>query len=494
MSNTAALLDSDLDYSTDFALIAEAVVQTDAQSVHISDVHDRSCVPSIGLSPNQPPFSFVLNAPPALASTINEGAVTYLNQGQLYQIRVQYNFTNNDYQMNTFRSIICLCFWDQTAQQQEDELIQKWTNEYSSPFLFDIDMKVTQGITSILRSPLVPNAIEIVWNAYDPVSLFLRFHCTSTDFVAKRHGGEKGVPLRLQIDTYQANEHQCYRHLDSSCCKFQLFRLKGAQRKAKLDRIRMKRFRPDEDSNQQTIADSTVLKSYRFSILYTKNLLSLSYPASDLMEVSDSSEFWTAALDKNENRRQIMEDNMSSSSESLIGTFGSSHMQVDPPDGVGKITIYSTKENVTQWLRTNQYESVLHRFQDYNGLDLLRLSIDDMRRICNGDDAISIRLHHQLHEKLVQPLRTLYIKLYPNEFFSAIYLHRLTRQELEERLFELLKKSPEEILTVFVELKKIKVRIDTDDIVKYSLPNEAPFHLNVSFNELVLIPIHTSIS
>ena len=170
-------------------------------------------------------FHLILNVPPASASKINEETTTYLNQGQPYEIKFQVNpiktenssQTTTDYSppTTTYRSVLRLCFWDKNLQTQEQELMQKWISEYQLSTLFDIDMNLTYRILSIVRSKQIPNAVELVWDTSTTASAFIRFKCTSTDFAQKRHGGEKGIPLRIQIDTYHETDIDQIEHVHS---------------------------------------------------------------------------------------------------------------------------------------------------------------------------------------------------------------------------------------------------------------------------------------
>ena len=59
-------------------------------------------------------------------------------------------------------------------------------------------------------------------------------HCISTEFTPKKHGGERGVPFRLQIETFSSDSGNCRLH--AGACILQVFKLKGADRKHKQDR------------------------------------------------------------------------------------------------------------------------------------------------------------------------------------------------------------------------------------------------------------------
>lgn len=43
----------------------------------------------------------------------------------------------------------------------------------------------------------------------------------------RKHGGEKGVPFRVQIDTFKENENEEYtEHLHSASCQIKVFKVK----------------------------------------------------------------------------------------------------------------------------------------------------------------------------------------------------------------------------------------------------------------------------
>ncbi|CAF3566613.1 unnamed protein product [Rotaria socialis] len=417
-------------------------------------------------------FKFILNALTASSARINEETTTYLNQGQPYEIRFRANniSSSEKFSPTIYRSILRLCFWDKTFQNQERELMQKWLNEYQSTSLFDVDMNLTYGILSIISARQIPNAIEIVWDPSTTTSLFIRFKCTSTDFANKRHGGEKGIPLRIQIDTYHENDVDDLKHLYSCCCKIQLFRLKGAQRKNKADKIRIEKLNLDQRRQYQTTLEYTILQSCIISPLYTLNLLSLSHLPDDLSNVYTQSSMTTENITVEETDFGNIEEKrhnsigyLSSSLPNLKQTYFDS--RTNENQIATKITVQSSSEEVSHWLNDNHFVAVVNRFQNYRGIDLLRLTADDIRRICNDDDSISIRLYNQLNETIVAPLKTLYVKVNNTDLYSAIYLHTLTRDEFEKKLFKLIHPNQPETYNLVLELNKIKIKIDTDDVI-----------------------------
>lgn len=58
----------------------------------------------------------------------------------------------------------------------------------------------------------------------------LQVHCISTEFTPRKHGGEKGVPFRIQIDTFakgDSGEHT--EHLHSASCQIKVFKVRAGQ-------------------------------------------------------------------------------------------------------------------------------------------------------------------------------------------------------------------------------------------------------------------------
>lgn len=58
-------------------------------------------------------------------------------------------------------------------------------------------------------------------------SPIVQVHCISTEFTPRKHGGEKGVPFRIQVDTFKQNENGEYTdHLHSASCQIKVFKVR----------------------------------------------------------------------------------------------------------------------------------------------------------------------------------------------------------------------------------------------------------------------------
>ncbi|CAF4622677.1 unnamed protein product [Rotaria socialis] len=172
------------------------------------------------------------------------------------------------------------------------------------------------------------------------------------------------------------------------------------------------------------------------STLYTLNLLRLSYRPDDLFDVCTAS-----TIEENSPIRKQVYHNFEINNKDN----DCSETKVET-----KITMRSSSDEVLHWLNHNSFFSVVNRFQYYTGVDLLRLTKNDIRQICNGDDAISIRLHYQLNETIIQSLKILYITLTNSDIYSTIYLHTLTKRELGEKCFELSQQPQQKIFYIIL--------------------------------------------
>uniref|UniRef100_A0A8B9YZN5 Grh/CP2 DB domain-containing protein n=1 Tax=Buteo japonicus TaxID=224669 RepID=A0A8B9YZN5_9AVES len=88
----------------------------------------------------------------------------------------------------------------------------------------------------------------------------LKVHCISTEFTLRKNGGEKGVPFRIQIDTFGVGgKGDPPEHLHSASCLIKVFKPKGADRKQKTDREKVEKQPALEREKFQPAYESTVL-------------------------------------------------------------------------------------------------------------------------------------------------------------------------------------------------------------------------------------------
>jgi len=171
-------------------------------------------------------YMYVLEAQTSLVQKRGEDSLTYLNKGQFYFI----SFEAQHSKAVRVKSIIHLVFRNEKEPDNELTHWRYWYNQQPNPNqrALDIDMKSCQNIEDV--EEVGYNALAVYWDPNAKSKVSLRINCLSTDFSAQK--GVKGIPLHLQIDTFEdfsdatIPTHRAF-------CQIKVFRDKGAERKNK---------------------------------------------------------------------------------------------------------------------------------------------------------------------------------------------------------------------------------------------------------------------
>ncbi|XP_014116103.1 PREDICTED: alpha-globin transcription factor CP2 isoform X3 [Pseudopodoces humilis] len=209
------------------------------------------------------PFQYVLCAATSPAVKLHDETLTYLNQGQSYEIRMLDNRKLGELpEINgkLVKSIFRVVFHDRRLQYTEHQQLEGWRWNRPGDRILDIDIPMSVGIIDPHANPTQLNTVEFLWDPAKRTSVFIQVHCISTEFTPRKHGGEKGVPFRVQIDTFRENESGEYtEHLHSASCQIKVFKPKGADRKQKTDREKMEKRTPHEKEKYQPSYETTIL-------------------------------------------------------------------------------------------------------------------------------------------------------------------------------------------------------------------------------------------
>nr|XP_006815220.1 PREDICTED: transcription factor CP2-like [Saccoglossus kowalevskii] len=322
-------------------------------------------------------FQYILCAATSPAVKLSEEALTYLNQGQSYELKVKKLGNTHAYQGKLLK-------------------MSPYLMEcYSFMCYIFVDVPLSYGMLQFTRSPSALNAVEFIWDpTKESTGVFIQVHCISTEFTAKKHGGEKGVPFRIQVDTL-LHSGDTDTHIHSGSCQIKVFKPKGADRKHKTDREKMEK-RSDRDKYQP---------SYEYTVLTS---CSLQPPLA-------------------ESPRYDPTDSFNSSYDASVGSTAStpkavdaSVVVVDDVDSGGLTEPLSPDATILQtseWLQRNRFGAYRKLFQNFAGGDLLRLNRDDLIQILGPADGI--RLNNALQERT---------------FYHAIYLDHPTAEEMRSKV------------------------------------------------------------
>ncbi|XP_065836862.1 grainyhead-like protein 2 homolog isoform X2 [Oscarella lobularis] len=194
-------------------------------------------------------YRYTLDAPTSVVQKRGEDSLTYLNKGQFYSITVESLLEKSAIEVDHVKSIVQLVFREKDAAS-ELGLWQYWYSQQANPNqrAFDVgkklspkpssssfhcilDRKSCQHVDMDLIDDMAYNASGFVWNPQVPAKIVLRINCLSTEFSSQK--GVKGIPLYLQVDTYEDLVNASADPVHRACCRIKIFRDKGAERKNK---------------------------------------------------------------------------------------------------------------------------------------------------------------------------------------------------------------------------------------------------------------------
>uniref|UniRef100_A0A8C3AG35 Upstream binding protein 1 n=1 Tax=Cyclopterus lumpus TaxID=8103 RepID=A0A8C3AG35_CYCLU len=356
---------------------AGAYSMSDVLALPIFKQEDSSLPPES--ETKNPPFQYVLCAATSPAVKLHDETLTYLNQGQSYEVRMLDNRKPEELpELNNkmVKSIVRVVFHDRRLQYTEHQQLEGWKWNRPGDRLLDIDIPMSVGIVEPKTHPSQLNAAEFLWDMNKRTSVFVQVHCISTEFTPRKHGGEKGVPFRIQFDTFAQGDCGEYtEHLHSASCQIKVFKPKGADRKQKTDREKMEKRSPQEKEKYQPSYDTTILSEVSMKLLWTV----------------EPYRYMALCVD-------------------TVCVPCLSLQQLSPTASI---------QDAQKWLLKNRFSSYTRLFSHFSGThttsntlkhgcsDLLKLTRDDLVQICGPADGI--RLFNALKSRSVRPRLTVYI-------------------------------------------------------------------------------------
>ncbi|XP_067824909.1 transcription factor CP2-like protein 1 isoform X2 [Heptranchias perlo] len=433
--------------------------------------HEESTLSS-DHEPNAVTFQYVLGAATSPAVKLHEETLTYLNQGQSYEIRMLCNQNVRgllEPNGKMLKSIVRVVFHDRRLQYSEHQQFQGWKWNRPGDRLLDIDIPLSVGIVDPRVNPTLLNAAEFLWDPKKQTSVSIQVHCISTEFTPRKNGGEKGVPFRIQIDTFKVNENGDYtENLHSASCQVKVFKPKGADRKLKTDKEKIEKRSPQEKAKYQPAYETTVLTECS--------------PWPDTSSCANTSPAGSPGYSPASPIPFNVPEDCSSPTHQVDGPVQSTIEHLSPT-----LTIQETQ----QWLHLHRFTIFCKLFANFSGADLLKLSRDDIIQICGPADGI--RLFNALRLRSIRPRLTVYMCQEPQpgkeqqdcqdsantamSVYKEIYLEDLTKAELTNKLAALFSISPNQILQIYRQ-GAAGIHILVGDQMIQNLPDESSFIIN----------------
>ncbi|TKR93671.1 hypothetical protein L596_008084 [Steinernema carpocapsae] len=176
-------------------------------------------------------FQYVLDAPISTSIRIDEDRITYVNKDQFYGINLSY-FPDPQKPIKsvTVKSQVMVVFGDNKSFADEMATWRDWQRRQTGggpPRILGIEPKNCTGVIGPIDS-VAMNGIQMYWNPEQGAKLSVAVHCLSTEFSLQK--GVKGLPMNIQIDTYDENISETV-PFHRGYCQIKVFCDKGAERK-----------------------------------------------------------------------------------------------------------------------------------------------------------------------------------------------------------------------------------------------------------------------
>ncbi|XP_043663856.1 transcription factor CP2 isoform X2 [Vespula pensylvanica] len=448
-------------------------------------------------------FQYVLAAATSIATKVNEETLTYLNQGQSYEVKLKKLGDLSAYRGRILKSTIRICFHERRLQYTEREQMLAWQRARPGERLLEVDVPLSYGMVDVCQPSPSSNSVEFMWDPTKEVGVYIKVNCISTEFTPKKHGGEKGVPFRIQVETRLPGGPR----LHAASCQVKVFKLKGADRKHKQDRDKIQRRPPHEQDKYQPGYDCTILSDIPLEALSSSNLIAqngaspyasteaispqtrasvggnaspirapsalsvsatgvvplVSAPDAAKENVGTAPALPSPAAILPDQSCIVETDNVGFSRKNANSPKQLESMKIGTP----YFTELAPDANTAQtsaWLRAARFNAFESTFASFSASDILRLSRDDLIQICGLADGI--RLFNALHSKAPMPKLTLYFSLESNgSLWRVAYLDNLTSNALTKKLTSTLSLSQDRLHSVlFLGPQGIHVLV-TDELV-----------------------------
>ncbi|KPP66624.1 grainyhead-like protein 3-like [Scleropages formosus] len=222
-------------------------------------------------------FQFILGAPPAFQHKSSEIPMVYLNKGQFYPITLQGVGAESaaGHSCTKVKTVIMAVFDNDKNPEMQLKCWNHWHARQPTVKQRVIDIGKRGAVSKTVKADykevyssignveeVAFNALSFIWNTAEEAKVYIGINSLSTDFSSQK--GVKGLPLNLQIDTYDFSTGN-NRLIHRAACQVKVFCDKGAERKMRdEERKRAKRRVKGADSshsgpaNKQSVVSSSI--------------------------------------------------------------------------------------------------------------------------------------------------------------------------------------------------------------------------------------------
>uniref|UniRef100_A0A2I3GR40 Grainyhead like transcription factor 3 n=1 Tax=Nomascus leucogenys TaxID=61853 RepID=A0A2I3GR40_NOMLE len=149
-------------------------------------------------------FEYTLGSPKAIHIKSGESPMAYLNKGQFYPVTLRTPAGGKGLALssNKVKSVVMVVFGNEKVPVEQLRFWKHWHSRQPTAKQRVIDVADCKENFNTVEhiEEVAYNALSFVWNVNEEAKVFIGVNCLSTDFSSQK--GVKGVPLNLQIDTY----------------------------------------------------------------------------------------------------------------------------------------------------------------------------------------------------------------------------------------------------------------------------------------------------
>ncbi|XP_074548374.1 grainyhead-like protein 3 homolog isoform X2 [Halichoeres trimaculatus] len=193
-------------------------------------------------------FQFSLGAPPASPYKSSDLPMVYLNKGQFYPITLQGVDSSACLTATKVKTVVMAVFENDKSPEMQLRFWNHWHARQPTAKQRVIDIadykEVFNGISNI--EEVAFNALSFVWNPNEEAKVYIGINSLSTDFSSQK--GVKGLPLNIQIDTYDFSSGT-NQLIHRAACQVKIFCDKGAERKMRDEERKRSKRRGKNDAN-----------------------------------------------------------------------------------------------------------------------------------------------------------------------------------------------------------------------------------------------------
>ncbi|XP_020838769.1 grainyhead-like protein 3 homolog [Phascolarctos cinereus] len=209
-------------------------------------------------------FEYTLGSPKAIHIKSGESPMAYLNKGQFYPVTLRTPGGDRCLHLssNKVKSMIMVVFDNEKIPVEQLRFWKHWHSRQPTAKQRVIDVADCKENFNTVQhiEEVAYNALSFVWNVNEEAKVFIGVNCLSTDFSTQK--GVKGVPLNLQIDTYDCGTGTD-RLVHRAVCQIKIFCDKGAERKMRDDERKQFRRKAKCPDSSNSDLKGCLLSSFR---------------------------------------------------------------------------------------------------------------------------------------------------------------------------------------------------------------------------------------